>query len=387
MTKRQANAKTVVVLLLLVIYLVLLFQLTLARGYRQGIRGVNLTPFATIAEYLQSIARGHSVSGMMNLFGNLVLLMPLGYMSAELFPNMRKTMRVLILALSVSLAIESLQWILARGSADIDDLILNALGGVLSYWIYLIMQRWIALKKYAVGISMVMITLAFVGYLSVGNYRFLLPSPGRLQALPEPAGTTSIGHDDSAWSLILINKWNVIPQGYSIELTELKNGQSVDSRIYPALQEMFDAARSAGVYPVVASGYRTSHLQQQMMDEKIAEYRAAGYTYEDAAAKAEEWVARPGASEHQIGIAIDINADGVHSTGDQVYAWLNDNSHRYGFIRRYPAGKSAVTGVMHEPWHYRYVGVDAATEMSRLGLCLEEYLDASFTSRGGQTLP
>lgn len=138
--------------------------------------------------------------------------------------------------------------------------------------------------------------------------------------------------DETAWCLILVNKWHAIPDDYEVELQELANGQSVDKRIYPALQEMFDTARSNGVYPIVASGYRTTEEQQRLMDEKIAAYRADGYSTDEAISKAEEWVSVPGTSEHQLGIAVDINADGIHSTGDDVYAWLNQNAYKFGLF-------------------------------------------------------
>ncbi len=180
--------------------------------------------------------------------------------------------------------------------------------------------------------------------------------------------------DKGAWNLILVNREHPIPQGYEMELIELSNGQSIDSRIYPALQRMFDDMRADGVYPIVASGYRTAQEQQRLMDEKIADYEEDGYSPQDAKSKAEEWVAVVGTSEHQLGLAADINADGVHSAGNEVYEWLDQNAHRYGFIKRYPEDKSEITGTIHEPWHYRYVGVEAATEIYRQGLCLEEYI-------------
>ncbi len=180
--------------------------------------------------------------------------------------------------------------------------------------------------------------------------------------------------DETAWYLILVNKQNYMPDNYNVELTELSNGQSVDKRIYPALQEMFDAARDDGVYPVVVSGYRTAEKQQSLMDNKIAEYRAEGRSAKDAKTKAEAWVSIPGTSEHQLGIAVDINADGVNSAGHEVYDWLKKNAYKYGFILRYPPDKTEITGIINEPWHYRYVGVDAAVEMQNQGVCLEEYL-------------
>lgn len=75
------------------------------------------------------------------------------------------------------------------------------------------------------------------------------------------------------------------------------------------------------------------------------------------------------------GLAVDINADGIHSAGREVYRWLDQNAYRYGFILRYPSDKTGITGISNEPWHYRYVGVTAAAEIRRQNLCLEEYLN------------
>lgn len=81
-----------------------------------------------------------------------------------------------------------------------------------------------------------------------------------------------------------------------------------------------------------------------------------------------------GYSEHQTGLAVDINADGVNSTGNQVYKWLEKNAWQYGFILRYPSDKEDLTGTAYEPWHYRYVGRNAAEEIYHQGICLEEYI-------------
>ena len=83
----------------------------------------------------------------------------------------------------------------------------------------------------------------------------------------------------------------------------------------------------------------------------------------------------PGTSEHQLGIAVDINADKSKSSNDEVYTWLAANAHNYGFILRYPQGKQEITGTSYGPWHYRYVGVDAAREIYERGICLEEYFE------------
>ena len=91
-----------------------------------------------------------------------------------------------------------------------------------------------------------------------------------------------------------------------MELTELSNGQKVDSRIYTYLQEMFDAAKKDRIYPVVREGYRTYDEQQKILDDKIKAYINEGYSQSRAERTAKEWVALPGTSEHQLGIAVDI---------------------------------------------------------------------------------
>ena len=177
------------------------------------------------------------------------------------------------------------------------------------------------------------------------------------------------------WNLIVVNAWNELPEDYSVELTELSNGQKVDSRIYPYLQEMFDAARAEGVYPVVREGYRTEEEQQEILDDKIQTYINQGYSQSRAERTAKEWVALPGTSEHQLGIAVDINADKSKCSNEEVYAWLAENAYKYGFILRYPPGKQEITGTSYEPWHYRYVGVEAAQDIYEQGICLEEYFE------------
>ena len=177
------------------------------------------------------------------------------------------------------------------------------------------------------------------------------------------------------WNLIVVNAWNELPEDYSVELTELSNGQKVDSRIYPYLQEMFDAAREEGVYPVVREGYRTAEEQQEILEDRIQTYINQGYSRSRAERTAKEWVALPGTSEHQLGIAVDINADKSMCSNEEVYAWLAENAYKYGFILRYPPGKQEITGTSYEPWHYRYVGVEAAQEIYERGICLEEYFE------------
>lgn len=178
----------------------------------------------------------------------------------------------------------------------------------------------------------------------------------------------------NGWNLILVNRYNYIPENYEVELVELSNGKQVDERIYEPLLEMFAVAEEEGVYMVVVEAYRTDVEQQEIMDNQIETYLQRGYPEFIAEKYAEKWVAKPGTSEHQLGIAVDINPDYSKSDRNQVYTWLAENAHKYGFIYRYPEEKVHITGIGNEPWHYRYVGVDAAEEMHEKDVCLEEYV-------------
>ncbi len=179
---------------------------------------------------------------------------------------------------------------------------------------------------------------------------------------------------EHGWNLILINKDNYIPSDYEVELLELSNGEKVDKRIYPELQQMFDDARATGLELFVAQGYRTASEQQLLLIQKQKAYENEGKSQSEAKELAEKWVAVPGTSEHQLGIAVDINADEKKCKPDDVYRWLAENAHKYGFINRYPSDKTEITGIIYEPWHYRYVGKDAAKEIYEKGICLEEYI-------------
>lgn len=186
------------------------------------------------------------------------------------------------------------------------------------------------------------------------------------QQLPVSAET------NTDWHLTLVNRWNPIPENYTVNLVEVAGGEKVDERIYEPLMEMLEAAREGNQdqLPIVVSGYRTQEKQQRLYDDKIAKYRGQGYSESEAKEMAEQWVAVPGYSEHQLGFAVDING----ATYD-VYLWLQENSYKYGFIFRYPGNKTEITGTAEEVWHYRYVGVEAAAEIYEQGICLEEYLE------------
>lgn len=185
-------------------------------------------------------------------------------------------------------------------------------------------------------------------------------------------GASSIPAEER-WAVFLVNKDRPVPDDWQVRPLKLSNGEVVDERIYPHLQRMFDDARAQGIQPTVRAGYRDEAAQQELLDRKIAELTAQGMTPEEVRTEAESWVAPPGTSEHQLGIAVDINAQD-QAAKDEVYAWFAAHAHQYGFILRYPEEKSSVTGINHEPWHYRYVGPTAARLMVEHHQTLEEFL-------------
>ncbi len=182
----------------------------------------------------------------------------------------------------------------------------------------------------------------------------------------------------NAWNLTLVNPWNPLPKDHEIQLAMVE-GQAIDARCQTQLQNMMTDCRAAGLQPLICSSYRTQEMQEALFQERIDELTAQGYTQKDARKKAATSVAIPGTSEHQLGLAVDIvdkNQQMLDSAQENtlVQKWLMENCWKYGFILRYPNEKSSLTGIIYEPWHYRYVGGRAAKKIHQRGICLEEYL-------------
>jgi len=182
------------------------------------------------------------------------------------------------------------------------------------------------------------------------------------------------------WELILINKDNKLPENYQVDLEDLGNGHKVDTRIANSLKEMLNYARKQGLNPLIISSYREHSKQETLYNSKIKEFKNMGYSQNVAEEKASYWVAIPGTSEHEAGLALDIVATNYQKLDEEqentpVQEWLMENCHIYGFVLRYPTEKKDITKINYEPWHYRYVGIENATFMKEKGFCLEEYID------------
>lgn len=185
----------------------------------------------------------------------------------------------------------------------------------------------------------------------------------RAQALAE-----KIEAEKSEWYLLLVNEWNAIPDDFSIETAVVEDGYEMDARVKDALADMLADCRDAGYDPRIISSFRTHEYQQ--------------FLYDRTANKAD--TAIPGHSEHECGLAADIvDADSL-GWGDPLIdkqeempaqQWLMQHCQDYGFILRYPKGMQEKTGIIYEPWHYRYVGKEHAAIIMENGICLEEYLD------------
>ena len=196
-------------------------------------------------------------------------------------------------------------------------------------------------------------------------------------------GITPEGEFASNGQLItLVNPWHKIPENYTVELTPINDQYQVASIAYADYLDMIRACENAGHQPAVCSAYRTQEYQLDLFDNKVKRLLKDypnKYTQEEAQVIAARSVAVPGTSEHQLGLALDI-IDNRNWRLDESQAqmptqqWLMENSWKYGWILRYPNEKSEITGIIYEPWHYRYVGRAVAAEIHELGVCLEEYL-------------
>ena len=185
---------------------------------------------------------------------------------------------------------------------------------------------------------------------------------------------------EPAWNLRLVNEWNPLPADYDYEghLTTYSGSKKFDARAIDALRRMIDAGSAYNL--TAASLFRPYDLQVDLFNRQIAKAKAQGLTGAAAEAKAATVVTRPGTSEHHTGLTVDVLGSGYSSLEQSfentpAFAWLKAHCAEYGFILRYPKEKEDITGIIYEPWHYRYVGVEAATEIMSCGLSLEEYLE------------
>ena len=181
--------------------------------------------------------------------------------------------------------------------------------------------------------------------------------------------------------LLVVSAASPLPEGYVPILDIVVGEYEMDERCAAKCLQMIEDCREAGMgLPMICSAYRTQEYQEMLYNDKVARVMQAEWiSHDDALVKAAAVVAVPGTSEHQTGLAVDIMDEnypyldeGQENT--EAQAWLMEHSPDYGFILRYPPDASDITGIIYEPWHYRYVGEKFAKEIARRGLTLEEYV-------------
>ena len=193
-------------------------------------------------------------------------------------------------------------------------------------------------------------------------------------------------NSEDSWSMVLVNRNHAVEDGYEPPLAEIENNYYFDARAVEYLKKMLADGRKEGLDFWVCSAYRTIEKQTDLFEDKVRRVTAeTGLTGEAAREKAGTEVALPGTSEHNLGLAVDIVARDYQILDEkqartEEARWLEENCWKYGFILRYPTDKTEETGIIFEPWHYRYVGEKAAKEIMERGICLEEYLGMTGSS-------
>ena len=190
---------------------------------------------------------------------------------------------------------------------------------------------------------------------------------------------------DDAWQMALVNPWTPLPDNFTVRLANIDtryagyDSAQFDARAIDQLHAMCAAAEQAGVRLVVISAYRTNATQTKLFNNKVNRVKSANpnLSDEEAIAEASTVVAKPSTSEHELGLAVDFNSVEDSFRDTKAYTWLQKHCNDYGFILRYADDKQDKTGIIPEPWHYRYVGVENAKKITASKLCLEEYLEAN----------
>lgn len=244
--------------------------------------------------------------------------------------------------------------------------------------------------RLAVGFLIVLVAGSFTGYVSGKHMagksadkkeqRLVAEYEEKTENLEEKLREAQIQNpEERPWNLVLVNDWNPMEEGYVPKLADVGKGHQVDERIAGALNQMLQDAKKAGLDPMICSSYRTVEYQQKLYEEYMGNAIKRGKSYWEALKETKDSTAYPGRSEHNLGLAVDIVSSSYTQLDKKQEStpeakWLAENCYKYGFILRYPNGKTDITGIIYEPWHYRYVGVEDATKITELGVTLEEYL-------------
>lgn len=201
-----------------------------------------------------------------------------------------------------------------------------------------------------------------------------------------PVDTSDPADADNTWAMFLINEQNPLPRRYDdvIEtelVDETYREYYLDSRAAEYYKNMLEAAADDGINLITVSAYRSYDYQKNNFDSNVEDRMSEGMSYAEAYKDSLASVQLPGQSEHNAGLAVDILSNEYNNMDDdgfentEAFKWLDEHAAEYGFILRYPKGKTDITQIIYEPWHYRFVGIYYANEIKESGLCMEEYFD------------
>lgn len=178
------------------------------------------------------------------------------------------------------------------------------------------------------------------------------------------------------WRIRLANYDHILPEDFEVELADIDSTRQFDARAIKYLKDMINDMKKDGHTSIwVQSSYRSVARQKELYENSINKYLKQGKTQEEAEKLTDEYINKPGSSDHNLGLAVDFNyVDNTFADTDE-YQWLLENAENYGFILRYPKDKEDITKIAYESWHWRYVGEEHAKKMNELNMCLEEYVE------------
>lgn len=178
------------------------------------------------------------------------------------------------------------------------------------------------------------------------------------------------------WRLTLANYENILPDDFKVEVANIDDTKQFDARVIKYLNQMMNDMRKSGISNVwVQSAYRSVERQKELYNNSVQKYLKQGKTQEEAERLTEQYINKPGASDHNLGLAVDFNNVDNNFEDLKAFKWLKENAENYGFILRYPKSKESVTKIEYESWHWRFVGEEHAKKMNELNMCLEEYVE------------
>ena len=207
------------------------------------------------------------------------------------------------------------------------------------------------------------------GWHEEGEYRYYLGEDGKAAVGRVELEGQIYYFTPKGIQVVLVNKDNPIPSYYKTDVVVAEDYHLIQRVALEPLKSMLADCRAAAGSCIFNSSYRTQKEQTTILETRTQEYMDKGMTYDEAYEETLKTVSLPGTSEHQLGLSVDL-------VGEEANAWLAEHCWEYGFILRYPEGKKEITGIINEPWHFRYVGSRVSMDMKDTGLCLEEYLGA-----------